>query len=98
MGNSKILLVDDDLDLLEMLEMTVSALGHETVTADNGESALGLLENATFDLVMTDLKMGDVDGIEVLRRAKEIDPEVMVIILTAHAEVKSTIEALRLRA
>ena len=69
--------------------------GYEVTTAESGEKAIELLENATFDLVMTDLIMDPIDGMGVLKRAKEINPETMVIILAGFADMVSAIEALR---
>ena len=95
MGNETILVVDDDEDILELIERHLSNKGYEVVTAYDGEQALPLLEKVKFDLVITDLKMPKIDGMEVLRRVKEKDPNIEVVILTGHGTMDSVIEALR---
>ncbi|MBI5406207.1 MAG: response regulator [Nitrospirae bacterium] len=95
MENETILVVDDDEDILELIERHLSNKGYEVVTAYDGEQALPLLEKVKFDLVITDLKMPKIDGMEVLRRVKEKDPHIEVVILTGHGTMDNVIEALR---
>src|SRR3990170_6343884 len=95
MGNENILVVDDDEDILELIERHLSNKGYEVVTAYDGEQALPLLEKVKFDLVITDLKMPKIDGMEVLRKVKEKDPNIEVVILTGHGTMDTVIEALR---
>ncbi len=95
MGNETILVVDDDEDILELIERHLSNKGYEVVTAYDGEQALPLLEKVKFDLVITDLKMPKIDGMEVLSRVKEKDPNIEVVILTGHGTMDTVIEALR---
>ncbi len=95
MGNETILVVDDDEDILELIERHLSNKGYEVVSAYDGEQALPLLDKVKFDLVITDLKMPKIDGMEVLRRVKEKDPNIEVVILTGHGTMDSVIEALR---
>ncbi len=95
MGNETILIVDDDEDILELIERHLSNKGYEVVTAYDGEQALPLLDKVKFDLVITDLKMPRMDGMELLRRVKERDPNIEVVILTGHGTMDSVIEALR---
>jgi putative two-component system response regulator len=68
---------------------------YQVVTAAGGSEALDLLKHNSFDLVLTDLKMPEVDGLEILRQAREIRPQAMVLILTGYASLESAIEALR---
>ncbi|MBI5755850.1 MAG: response regulator [Nitrospirae bacterium] len=95
MGSDTILVVDDDEDILELIERHLSNRGYEILTAYDGEQALSLLDKIKFDLIITDLKMPKIDGMEVLRRAKEKDPNIEVVILTGHGTMDSVIEALR---
>lgn len=95
MGNETILVVDDDEDILELIERHLSNKGYEVLTAYDGEQALPLLEKVKFDLVITDLKMPRMDGMELLRRVKEKDPNIEVVILTGHGTMDSVVEALR---
>ncbi|MEK6712618.1 MAG: response regulator, partial [Nitrospirota bacterium] len=90
-----ILLVDDDEDILDLIERHLSHRGYEVLTAYDGEQAISLLDKIKFDLVITDLKMPKFDGMEVLRRAKEKDPNIEVVILTGHGTMDSVVEALR---
>jgi len=68
---------------------------YEVVTAASGSEAIDLLKQDAFDLVLTDLKMPGIDGLEVLRRGKEIAPQAVVLIFTGYASLESAIEALR---
>ena len=95
MGTETILVVDDDEDILELIERHLSNRGYEVLTAYDGEQAISLLDQLKFDLVITDLKMPKFDGMEVLRKAKEKDPNIEVVILTGHGTMDSVIEALR---
>lgn len=98
MANTSILLVDDELIILESLGMDLRAEGYEVTSADSGENAIAALEKSRFDLVITDLMMEGLDGIQVLKRAKSIYPALPVIILTGYGDMTSAIDALRLGA
>jgi DNA-binding response OmpR family regulator len=98
MRNYKLLLVDDDPFILTGIGKDLENEGYEVVTAQSGEQAVALVEEQQFDLVITDLVMGGIDGIEVLRAAKAGNGETMVIILTGYGDMGSAIEALRLDA
>ncbi len=93
-----ILLVDDDPLVLMGLGCSLEEQNYEVTTAKSGGKALKLIENSTFDLVITDLLMDKVDGIQVLKQAKKMNANTMVIILTGHANIESAIESLRLGA
>ena len=95
MGAETILVVDDDEDILDLIERHLSNRGYEVLTAYDGEQAISLLDKLTFDLVITDLKMPKFDGMEVLRKAKEKDPNIEVVILTGHGTMDNVVEALR---
>ena len=95
MGAETILVVDDDEDILDLIERHLSNRGYEVLTAYDGEQAISLLDKLMFDLVITDLKMPKFDGMEVLRKAKEKDPNTEVVILTGHGTMDSVVEALR---
>ncbi|MCL4457938.1 MAG: sigma-54 dependent transcriptional regulator [Nitrospirae bacterium] len=93
-----ILAIEDDLRMRELLKEILSGDGRSVFTAKNGEEGLDLLERRTFDLVITDLKMPDIDGITILSRARELNPESLVIVITAYGTVESAIEAMKLGA
>jgi DNA-binding NtrC family response regulator len=95
MREARILIVDDEDIARENLGHILSKEGHNVVSVDRGIEALKKLENTEFDLVLTDLKMKKVDGMEVLTRTKEQYPHTEVIIITAYATVATAIEAMR---
>jgi len=95
MEKYSILLVDDDPFILEGIGADLENQGFTVAKAGSGDRALELLAKADFDLVITDLVMENVDGIQVLKRAKELNPDTMVIILTGYGNMNSAIEALR---
>jgi DNA-binding NtrC family response regulator len=98
MKTHKILLVDDDLLILQSISSALEQEGYLVATAESGEKATELINANNFDLVLTDLVMDTVDGIAVLEKAKEKNPECIVIILTGYGDLISAIEALRLNA
>ena len=95
MNKSRILVVDDEAIARENLEHILTKDGYDVVTADSGITALKKLANTEFDLVMTDLKMKQVDGMEVLARTKEQYPDTEVVMLTAFATLATAIEAMQ---
>lgn len=99
MGNrGSILVVDDDLGVRVTVQKILSKGGYEVMTAAGGDEALHLAREKSFDLALVDLIMPGVDGIETMRRLREVSPETVVIMLTAHGTMESAIEALRLGA
>ena len=95
MEKNTILLVDDDPFILEGIGEDLENQGFKVTRAASGDRALELLTGSDFDLVITDLVMEDVDGIQVLKKAKDLNAHTMVIILTGYGNMKSAIEALR---
>jgi DNA-binding response OmpR family regulator len=98
MRRFKLLLVDDDPFILTGIGKDLESEDYAVTAADSGEKALQLLARRHFDLVITDLVMGGVDGIRVLKKAKQINSDTMVIILTGYGDMSSAIDALRLHA
>ena len=98
MKKHRILLVDDDPFTLSGIGKNLECEGFDVTTAESGEKAIGLLKKQTFELVITDQVMGEVNGIQVLKRAKELEPDTMVIILTGYEILSDVIDALRLNA
>ncbi len=90
-----ILLVDDDPFILEGIGSDLESQGFDITEASSGDQALELIAKTKFDLVITDLVMENVDGLQVLTEAKAINPDTMVIILTGYGNMSSAIEALR---
>ena len=93
-----ILIVDDEKNYLVVLSAFLSGEGYETVTADTPEGALEILETTDLDLVLTDMKMPSMDGIELLRRIKSKNPDLPVVMMTAYGTVEKAVEAMQLGA
>ena len=98
MRKYSILLVDDDPIIIAGTGSDLEEKDYEVTTVDSGEKAIELLNKSSFDLVITDLVMAPIDGIGVLKKSKEINPEMMVIILTGFGDMTTAIDALRLDA
>jgi len=95
---SKILIVDDEILIRDSLGADLVHAGYEVETAESGEEAIQKLNHEEYDLIITDLLMENIGGIELLGKVKEKDFEIPVIIITGHAELETAIEALRLGA
>jgi CheY-like chemotaxis protein len=95
MKKAKILVVDDEQIARENLEHILKKEGYDVVSVDSGIQALKKLANTDFDLVLTDLKMKQVDGLEVLAKTKEQHPDTEVIMITAYATIETAIEAMQ---
>ena len=95
MSPARILLVDDEPDMLENCSRILSRQGHTCMTAANGREALAILERERPDLMVTDLKMPEMDGMALLRHAHELDPTLPVIMLTAFATIESAVAAVK---
>ena len=91
----KILIIDDEEAILKVLSISLKSDNYSVVTALNGEEGLDLFVKETPHIVLTDLKMPGMDGIEVLKRIKEINPNAEVIIITGHGELDTAIGALQ---
>lgn len=98
MGKKTVLVVDDEKNIRLTFSETMTQMGFDTRTASNGEEALTKMQGTEFDLVLLDLRMPGMDGIEVLRRIRERYPKVRVIMITAHGTVESAVEAMKLGA
>src|SRR5512137_2859782 len=92
---ARLLVVDDDEGLRSFLEAALSSEGHDVTLAVDGADALRKLDAATFDLVLTDLKMPGVDGLEVLRHVRAEHGGTQVILLTAFGTVETAVEAMK---
>ncbi|MBU2499535.1 MAG: response regulator, partial [Proteobacteria bacterium] len=93
-----ILVVDDEKDICEVLDISLSDLGYKVSTAGNGEEALQVFERIRPSIVLTDIRMPGMDGIELLQRIKEQDPETEVIVITGHGDMDLAIRSLKLEA
>ncbi len=91
----RILAVDDEPDMLALLKMIVEGYsGHQVVATNNPLEAAGFLEKETFDLVLTDLKMPGMDGLELLALARRRDKDALVLVITAYGSLELAEEAM----
>jgi signal transduction histidine kinase len=91
----RVLLVDDERDFLASLAQRLTLRGLEVATAESGPAALTILDRRELDVVVLDVRMPGMDGIEVLRRIKSEHPRVEVVMLTGHADLSSSLEGMR---
>ena len=98
MKGKSVLIVDDEKNIRLTLSQALEVLEVETDTAANGEEALAKLQEGEFGLILLDLKMPGMDGMEVLREVSKIRPDIRIIILTAYGTVESAVEAMKLGA
>jgi two-component system response regulator PilR (NtrC family) len=95
---SRILVVDDEPSMREMLRIVLRRDGYDVVIAQNGSDGLDRLRTEPFDLLLSDIRMPDISGVEVLRAAKQINPEILAFMMTAFASTETAVEAMRLGA
>jgi putative two-component system response regulator len=94
----RILIVDDEELICRLLAQRLSSEGFSCVTANNGREALSHFYKNTFSLIISDIKMPEMDGIELLKRVRDLNPKMMVIMVTAYPEIDMAVEAMRLGA
>jgi len=93
-----ILVVDDDAAHLQMLKTVLGSFGHKVATATDGSEAIDYVQEQSCDLILMDVRMTNVDGIEALAQIKERNPSIPVIIMTAYSSVDTAVEAMKLGA
>ena len=84
MEKERILVVDDEPNVREMVSKIVSVIGHEPVTAGSGKEALEILKNGPFSILITDIRMPEMDGFELMKAVRDLFPKVYIICMTAH--------------
>jgi two-component system response regulator PilR (NtrC family) len=94
----RILVVDDERSMRELLAIVLRREGYEVLLAENGRAAIEMLEREPVDLLISDIKMPDVSGVDVLRAAKRVDQDILGIMITAFASTDTAVEAMRLGA
>jgi len=94
----QVLIVDDEPNLRKILSAQLSRDGYDVLSAEDGEQGLAVLREHHIDLVVTDLKMPKIDGMQLLREALREDPDLPIVMITAHGTVDTAVEALKLGA
>ncbi len=92
---ANILVVDDENSMREFLEIMLNKEGYQVATAAGGGEAIDLLKKSDFDLVITDIRMKEIDGLEVLKKCKELHPNTIVILISAYASTSTAVEAMK---
>ena len=95
---NKILLVDDEKDIREILSLALVDMGYAVMEAENGVEALRVFKETQPALVLTDIKMPGMDGIELLQKIKRENPEVEVVMITGHGDMDLAIKSLKFEA
>ena len=95
---SKILVVDDELSMREFLEILLQKEGHQIESAASGKEGLERIESEKFDLIICDIMMPRISGMEILKRARDLDKNAMVIMITAYASPENAVEAMKIGA
>jgi len=93
MANTKVLVIDDDELMIELLQFHLQAQGYSVTSAQTGEEGLKLVEGQHFDVALADLQLPDYDGIEVVKRIKEMAPETEIIMISGFGSVSKAVEA-----
>src|SRR5205823_2769130 len=91
----KVLVIDDNQGFAETMAETLERVGYECAVATSGRAGVRLIEQDDFDLILTDLRLPDVDGLTVLRKAREALPDAEVIVITGYGDVKTAVEAIK---
>jgi DNA-binding NtrC family response regulator len=96
--SEKVLLVDDEKEFLEIMSERMKARGMTVTTAESADEALALIEQHTFDAIVMDFQMPEMDGMKALKAIKSKKPELQIILLTGYATVEKTVEAMKIGA
>ncbi len=95
---AKVLIVDDEKDFVEMFALRLETQGEKVSTAFSGKEALEVLEKAPIDVVILDIRMPGMDGIDTLKQIKKLYPNIEVILLTGHGSTETAVEGMKLGA
>ncbi|MGA8164779.1 MAG: sigma-54 dependent transcriptional regulator [Waddliaceae bacterium] len=98
MSIEKILIIDDEELLRSFLAQTLRLADFDVETAENGKKGIALFKEKFFDMVLTDMKMPDISGMDVLKAIKELSPSTLVVVITAYGSIENAVEAMRLGA
>jgi DNA-binding NtrC family response regulator len=93
-----LVVIDDEQGILDVISRFAQRAGYEAATFSNGREAIALLQTRRADLVMVDLRMPDLGGLDILRAIREIDPRCQAVLMTGYASVETAVEAIKLGA
>jgi two-component system, NtrC family, response regulator PilR len=96
--SARVLVVDDERSMRELLMIVLRRDGHDVLVAEDGRAAVDIMRRERIDILVTDIRMPEMSGVDVLREAKQIDPAIISIIMTAFSSTDTAVEALRLGA
>lgn len=91
----KLLLVDDEVDIIIFLKQLLKDEGYSSVTANSGQEALQIVKNEPIDILITDIRMPEMDGIELIDKVSKIDKNIHTIMLTGHGDIDTAIQAMK---
>jgi len=91
----RIMVVDDEENIREVLSNYLETLGYEVITASDGQNALEKFEAGAFDLIVSDLLMPNIDGLELLRKVREKDRDVVFLMITGYPSIETAVEAIK---
>src|SRR4026209_1868760 len=92
------LIIDDDIDLCLLLSRFLNKNGFETATAHSGSKGIALYDPANFDVVISDYRLDDMDGIKLIKGLKAKDPHVRILVITGYSDIKTAVEVIKLGA
>ncbi|MGI5862465.1 MAG: sigma-54-dependent transcriptional regulator [Myxococcales bacterium] len=95
---ARVLIIDDNDTMRDGMAVSINRMGHEVAACSNGADGVAAFAKKPFDFVVTDLKMLPVDGLEVVRRIRELSPEAVIMVVTAYGTIESAVEAMKLGA
>ena len=93
--SERILVIDDEARMCDSLTELLSGSGYSVTATQSAREGMELLKKEKFDLVLTDIKMPELSGLEILKKTHEIDPEIIVILMTGYASLESALEAIK---
>src|SRR5689334_7726890 len=94
----RVLVIDDEKFHAETVAEGLERVGYECVIATSGKQGVLKIEAEDWDVILTDLKMADVDGLAIVRKARELQPDAEVVVITGHGDVETAVEAIKLGA
>src|SRR5919199_4445840 len=91
----RVLIIDDEKSHADALAESLERVGFDCTIATSGAAGARRIEEEDYDVILTDLRMGDMDGLAILRKAKQSAPEAEVVVITGHGDVKTAVEAMK---